>query len=203
MQIHTNYKFRKWHPVFPQSHFCALFEVQNTFSFYIRLFLILLRHKLINQQSSQPFTNQENNRRCWQAAMPELTDSCCSAAMFHLIYFSMTHSWGVQQMSIAWPPSWFLPSSPSLLSIPAGELLSHQRAKSRGASLLSAVEGPTGNPWQPLYEAVWWSKWTQHPSTFHTTGRFLFPHGLTSVLEGFTCHWVYAPKKSLWTCVAF
>lgn len=87
MQIHTNYKFRKWHPVFPQSHFCALFEVQNTFSFYIRLFLILLRHKLINQQSSQPFTNQENNRRCWQAAMPELTDSCCSAAMFHSFIF--------------------------------------------------------------------------------------------------------------------
>lgn len=62
----------------------------------------------------------------------------------------------------------FLPSLLSFLPLSAGELLSLQRAKSRGASLLSAAdEGPTGNHPQPLYEAVWLSEWTQHPSTFH------------------------------------
>lgn len=46
-------------------------------------------------------------------------------------------------------------------------LLSLQRAKSRGAPLLSANdEEPTGNHRQALYEAVWRGERTQRPATF-------------------------------------
>ena len=97
---------------------------------------------------------------------PRLIDSYYSTAAFHLITSWMTSLWGIQQMPIAGRPSCFF-YAPQLAFLPlsAGELLSLQRSKSRGASLLSAAdEGPTGNHQRPLYEAVWRSEWTQRPA---------------------------------------
>lgn len=113
-----------------------------------------------------------DNRHSLNPTMSKLIDSSCSTAAFRLITSWMTSLWDIQQMPITWRPSCFIYCHCSLRLLLGEKLLSPQRAKSRGTSLLSATdEGPTGNHRQPLYEAVWHTEWTQRPTTFCRQSR--------------------------------